>query len=210
MRKAVNALRMTLAHAGVDPNPCDETLRLPRQTRAEINPPTAAHVQAAHALLPSRYRLPLLVLDATGMRLGELEHLTWGDVDEPRQRWRVSAGVSKTGRARWVDVHETIFQAVLDLCPRDDRTPTRPVFQGFNAAAFRTQLGRVCIAAGVPAFSPHDLRHRRISLLLRGGVDPVTVSRHVGHARASMSLDTYGHVLVEDGELDYAALTAVA
>jgi hypothetical protein len=36
----------------------------------------------------------------------------------------------------------------------------------------------------------------------------VTVSRHVGHARASMSLDVYGHVLVEDGELDYAALTA--
>jgi integrase len=27
------------------------------------------------------------VLDATGMRIGELEALTWGDVDEPRQRW---------------------------------------------------------------------------------------------------------------------------
>jgi integrase len=208
IRKAVNALRMTLDHAGIDPNPC-ETVRLPFEAREEINPPTAAHVQAAHRLLPSRYRLPLLVLDATGMRLGELDGLTWGDVDEQRQRWRVSARVSKTGRARWVDVHPLIFQAVLDLRPRDDRTPTRQVFEGFNAAAFRTQLGRVCIAAGVPVFSPHDLRHRRISLLLRGGVDPVTVSRHVGHARASMSLDVYGHVLVEDGELDYALLTAV-
>jgi integrase len=210
IRKAVNALRMTLDHAGVEPNPCDKTVRLPFQRREEISPPTAAHLLAAHRLLPSRYRLPLLVLDATGMRLGELERLTWGDVDETRRRWRVSAAVSKTGRARWIDVHEAIFQAVLDLCPRDDRTPTRPVFQGFNAAAFRTRLGRVCVAAGVPAFSPHDLRHRRISLLLRGGIDPVTVSRHVGHAKASMSLDTYGHVLVEDGELDYAALTAVA
>jgi len=38
----------------------------------------------------------------------------------------------------------------------------------------------------------------------------VTVSRHVGHAKASMSLDVYGHVLVEDAELDYAALTAAA
>jgi integrase len=92
---------MTLAHAGVEPNPCDKTVRLPFEAREEINPPTAAHVQAAHALLPSRYRLPLLVLDATGMRLGELDGLTWGDVDEQRQRWRVSAGVSKTGRARW-------------------------------------------------------------------------------------------------------------
>lgn len=58
--------------------------------RPEIATPTAEHVLAVHALLPSRYRLPLLVLDATGMRLGELERLSWGDVDEPRGRWRVS------------------------------------------------------------------------------------------------------------------------
>jgi integrase len=69
-----------------------------------------------------------------------------------------------------------------------------------------TQLGRVCVAAGVPVFSPHDLRHRRISLLVRSRVDPVSVSRRVGHARASMSLDVYGHVLIDDGELDYAEL----
>ena len=29
-------------------------------------------------LLPTRYRLPALVLDATGMRIGELEALTLG------------------------------------------------------------------------------------------------------------------------------------
>ena len=40
---------------------------------AELQPPTAAHLEAVHRLLPSRYRLPLLILDATGMRLGELE-----------------------------------------------------------------------------------------------------------------------------------------
>jgi len=39
--------------------------------------------------------LPLIVLDATGMRLGELEGLRWGDVDEPRGRWRVSKSRSE-------------------------------------------------------------------------------------------------------------------
>jgi integrase len=29
------------------------------------------------------------VLDATGMRVGELEAFAWGDVDERRGRWRV-------------------------------------------------------------------------------------------------------------------------
>lgn len=64
-------------------------------------------------------------------------------------------------------------------------------------------MSRACTAAGIPAFSPHDLRHRRISLLLREE-DPVTVSRLVGLARASTSLDVYGHVLLDEAEIDYA------
>jgi len=44
--------------------------------------------------LPERYRLPLVVLEQTGMRLGELEGLSWGDVDEGRSRRRVSAGLT--------------------------------------------------------------------------------------------------------------------
>jgi integrase len=209
VRKALNALRMTLAHAHIVPNPCDDDgVRLPRGERQEIDPPTAAHVLAVHDLLPSRYRLPLLALDATGMRLSELQHLAWGDVDEDLGRWRVSVRNSKTGRARWVEMPTAVFDAVLALCPRDDRTAERRVFQGFRGDAFRTQLGRACIAAGVPGFSPHDLRHRRISLLLRQGADVVSVSRLVGHARASMSLDVYGHVLIDGAELDYAELLA--
>lgn len=36
---------------------------------------------------------------------------------------------------------------------------------GFGAERFRTALSRACTAAGVAAFSPHDVRHRRVSLL---------------------------------------------
>src|SRR3954447_11623115 len=113
---------MVLDFAAVLPNPVrDKSVKLPREVRPEVNPPTAEHVLAVHRLLAPRYRLPLLVLDSTGMRVGELEQLTWGDVDEPRGRWRVSQAVSKTGRARWVPVPEPLFEAVLALTPRDDR-----------------------------------------------------------------------------------------
>ncbi len=93
---------MILDHAGVTPNPARDklTVRMPREERKHIVAPTASHVEAAVHLLPSRYRLPALVLDATGMRVGELEALARGDVDEPRVRWRVSQAVAKTGRAR--------------------------------------------------------------------------------------------------------------
>jgi Protein of unknown function (DUF2442)/Phage integrase, N-terminal SAM-like domain len=106
IRKTIATLAMILDYAGVAPNPARDKLmvKLPRETRFEPKPPTADHVLAAYQLLPRVYRLPLLVLDATGMRVGELEQLIWGDVDETRSRWRVSQAVSKTGRARWVSV----------------------------------------------------------------------------------------------------------
>src|SRR5215217_7624690 len=100
------------------------------------------------------YRLPLLVLDATGMRVGELEGLTWGDVDEQRGRWRVSATVSKTRRARWIAVAPALFEAVAALVPRDDRHPDRRVFENFTTDRLRTAISRACVAAGVPVFSP--------------------------------------------------------
>ena len=85
------------------------------------------------------YRLPLLVLDATGMRVGELEQLTWGDVDEQRGRWRVSRTVAKTGNeGRWVNVPPVLLALVLELCPRDDRHPLRRVFEGITADRLRT------------------------------------------------------------------------
>jgi integrase len=181
-------------------------VRLPRQERPEIVPPTAEHVLAVHELLPSRYRLPLLVLDATGMRLGELEQLAWGDLDEPRQRWRVSRVASKTGRARWVGVPPVIFEAVCELVTREDRTPDRRVFQGFGGDRFRTAVTRACTTAGVPSFSPHDLRHRRISLLHLAGVPWARIGEHVGQRNLAVTANTYSHVLADESELDYADL----
>jgi integrase len=208
LRKIVQATAMVFDSARVSPNPARDklTVRLPRERKPEVSPPTAEHVLAVHALLPPRYRLPLLVLDASGMRLGELEQLAWGDVDEPRGRWRVSAAVSKTSRARWVSVPPVLFAAVLGLCPRDDRTPERRVVQGFGGDRFRTAVTRACTGAGVPAFSPHDLRHRRISLLHLGGVPWARIGEYVGQRNLAVTANTYTHVLIDEAEVDYEAM----
>jgi integrase len=209
IRKTVSVLAMVLDHAGIQPNPARDKLlvKMPREERRELNPPTAAHVEAVVRLLPTRYRLPALVLDATGMRIGELERLTWGDVDEPRQRWRVSAAVAKTGRARWVLVPDVLFDAVTGLVPREDRVSERPVFQGFGGERFRTAIARACTAAAVPSFSPHDLRHRRVSLLHLAGMPWARIGELVGHDDLVTTARTYTHVVAE-GELDYSELLA--
>lgn len=208
IRKTLSVAAMIFDHGRVEPNPWRDrlTVKLPREERRELHPPTAAHVEAVVRLLPTRYRLPALLLDATGMRIGELEGLTWGDIDEPRQRWRVSGAVAKTGRARWVPVPDVLFEAVTRLVAREDRVPERPVFQGFGGDRFRTAITRACTAAGVPQFSPHDLRHRRVSLLHLGGIPWARIGELVGHDDLMTTARTYTHVVADEGELDYAAI----
>ena len=100
-------------------------------------------------------------------------------------------------------VPPVLFAAVTSLVPRDDRIPERRVFQAFGADKLRTAIGRACTAAGVPSFSPHDLRHRRISLLHLGGVPWARIGEHVGQRNLAVTANTYTHVLSDELELDY-------
>ena len=208
IRKSTTALAQVLDFAGISPNPARDRVqvRLPREDRDEIEPPTADHVEAAVQALAPAYRLPVMILDATGMRVGELERLRWGDIDEPQERWRVSRAVEKTRRGRWVPVPPDLFAAVLALRPREDRDPAARVFPDATADRLRVAIGRACKATGVPVFSPHDLRHRRISLWHRNGVPWAQIGQWAGQRSLSVTADTYTHVLGDDRELDRAGL----
>ena len=49
----------------------------------------------------------------------------------------------------------------------------------------------------LPIIRLHDLRHTSATLLLANGTDIETVSKRLGHSRASITLDIYGHALKE-------------
>lgn len=99
-----------------------------------------------------------------------------------------------------------LFEAVLALCPRDDRHPSRRVFENLTSDRLRTALTRACAAAGVPSFSPHDLRHRRVSLLHLCGMPWARIGELVGHDDLVTTARTYTHVVADERELDYAQL----
>ena len=69
--------------------------RLPRRSATIVEPPTAREVDAIIANVPARFRLPLRVLEQTGMRVGELHALEWRDVDEAGVRFRVRHGKTR-------------------------------------------------------------------------------------------------------------------
>src|SRR4051794_12340698 len=70
IRKSVTALAMVLDFGGIAPNPARDRIKikLPLEEPDEPEPPSAEHVEAAARILPTHYRLALLVLDATGCR----------------------------------------------------------------------------------------------------------------------------------------------
>jgi integrase len=69
----------------------------------------------------------------------------------------------------------------------------------------RTRLGGGRrLSTGVPTFSPHDLRHRRVSLLHLGGMPWARIGELVGHSDLVTTARTYTHTLVSEAEIDYA------
>ena len=54
---------------------------------------------------------------------------------------------------------------------------------------------KILLRAGLPTIRFHDLRHTAASLLLNQGVPVITISRRLGHAKASITLDVYGHLI---------------
>jgi integrase len=67
-------------------------------------------------------------------------------------------------------------------------------------------LREACRAAAIPLWSPHDLRHRRISLLHAQGRPWARIGEWVGQRNLAVTANTYTHVLTDEAELDYAAL----
>jgi integrase len=209
IRKTVTALAMVFDFSGVQPNPARDrvAVKLPREEPEEPNPPSADHIEAVYRLLPSKHRLALLFLDWSGARVSAIDRTLVGDYDEQRRRIRLRAATTKTRKALWIDLHPDLADALeADLRPREDRDLDARLFAASGADALRTAIAKACKATGVPLWSPHDLRHRRVSLLHLRGVPWARIGEQVGQRNLAVTANTYTHVLADEREMDYAAL----
>jgi integrase len=96
-----------------------------------------------------------------------------------------------------------LYSVVVDRLPaREDRVPAAPLFPIGSADNLRMAVGRACRDAGVPTFSPHDLRHRRISLLHHDGETWAEIGARVGQRNLSVTADRYTHAMLDYVEID--------
>jgi integrase len=196
----LNGLAQLLDYADIEPNPArSKKVKLPKGDLEEINPPATATWLLIRDHAKKRSVLPMRLMECCGLRIAECVNLTFGDIDFHEGRIRVSRARTKTlSGQRWLNVPRELLNEIADLCPLEDRTAERPVF-AVDHGAVRYDFSQACIKAGLPAraYSPHDLRHRRISLWYRHKIDAITVKTWAGHSKASMGLDRYGHVMID-------------
>jgi integrase len=174
------------------------------------------------AAADDRYRPLLATALFTDLRLGELLGLTWADVDLAGGLVKVRKQLDRRGArvrpkterairevelmpalARTLQAHKEL-QFALGHARADNfvfctatGTPLHyrnVVRRGLDAAVMRAELG------SEPRLRFHDLRHTFASLLIAEGLDVVFVSRQLGHASTSVTLDVYAHLFDRESQ----------
>jgi integrase len=173
---------------------------------------------------PDSFSVHLLdVALGTGLRLGELRALRFGDIDRDRRLLRVERSYSirelrrpKTeAGVRSVPLFPSVDSALRALASRAVErgryapeelvfatargTPLHP--SNFNRRTWQPALRHAGLAAEGYRF--HDLRHTCVSRLVAAGADIKLVQAVAGHANPLITLKRYSHLL--DGRITEAA-----
>lgn len=196
--------------------PCVD-IRLPKVIPRRLTPLEPDQVEALAGAVPERYRALVVLAAGTGLRQGEALGLTVPRVDFLRRSVRVEQQLvllpkrppylapPKTAAShRAVPLPDVVLEAVAahlaaypavdapgigPLVFTDDRG--RPIRRNRMAELWRRAARSVGLADG-SGF--HELRHFYASLLIRHGESVKVVQSRLGHATASETLDTYGHL----------------
>jgi integrase len=151
----------------------------------------------------------------TGMRLGELLALEWGDIDfhggfiEVRRAYvKGEITTPKSGKSRRIDMSRQLAITLKELRTARKREALA-TGKEVPALVFVNEVGRVIdhtnirsrvfwpglAKAGLRRIRIHDLRHTFASLLLQQGETLVYVRDQLGHHSIQITVDIYGHLV---------------
>ena len=218
-----NALNAAVRLGTLAANPMAGRVRLPAPERAEKKAMSAAQAAAVLAAA-DEFGVGYAVrvwLDA-GLRPGEMFALEWGDFDLPAGAVTVRRAVDRTTNAvktaktpksrRTIPLSPATAAAVRAAAPAGGGV-FLPAPEGGRwwASNFAEHVGLpLFAAAGLKGlgFDRYSFRHTMASAMLSAGVPLLVVSRRLGHAKPSVTLDTYGHMLEGDAQRAADAMAA--
>lgn len=206
----------------------------PKVPRAEIQVLTEQALAALLQHLKGKpLYVPVLLAASTGLRRGELLALRWSDIDFDKATLKVAQSVElvagtislkqpKTERSRRViALPEQVVTELkayrkeqsedclaLGLGRIDFVFPQWPDGGLRDPSSFSKAFAAEVKSAGIPPVTFHGLRHTHLTHLLRSGVPVHIVSARAGHARATVTLNTYAHLLSGDDRRAAAIMDA--
>lgn len=196
-------------------NPC-AGMRLPRRTEhtsTEMRFLDHAEWRRLYDALPEHYRPLFTMLIGTGMRWGEAEALTVGDVvlgPNPVVRitkaakWNASKATREVGPTKTKRSKRTITlpaEVVAEIAHLLDRPKAERLFLAPRGGELRhrtvyDEWKRAVERAGLdPQPRIHDLRHSHVAWLIAAGVPLPVIQARLGHESIQTTVDRYGHLL---------------
>lgn len=213
IRKYVETLQGALDDERLHPNPARyKRLRFSTEDGAtegdedggaesEVEPPSFAEYVALYNAIVPGYRLALDVIEAAGIRITEAVSLTVADINARDCQLRVAKQRTKgrrgRRRSRFVDMPPALMALVQEHVDERQLLPKDAVL-GITDQGLRQAMARACRKAGIPLYSPHDLRHRFASVRAMAKWPMPVIAACLGHRKPSITFDTYAHVLTEE------------
>ena len=206
------ALTAAVAHGKLVVNPACEVAvsahRAPAEQRALDEDEITALLRAAAG---TPYEVPIRVALATGIRQAELLGLEWRDVDMV-SRIILIRGTKSARSYRVIEISDGTVALLrshreaqearagwrLEAGRNEDLLFPSPDGGPWARGPFYREYRRVVESSGIRSPQTvkwHTLRHTAASQWLRRGADIFTVSRRLGHASASFTMDVYAHML---------------
>jgi integrase len=207
----------------------------PQIEREEVASLTSAQVRNVVEQLRSQpLYVKVIVALFTGMRRAEILALRWSHVEldakrimvreaieETRDGLRVKAPKSKAGK-REVTLPDIVVEALrehrrqqmelrlqlgLGKLPDDALLFSRLDGSPLSPNALSKEWAIAAAALGL-AVTFHALRHTHASMLIDSGIDVVKISKRLGHANVSTTLDVYSHLFVAREDKSAQAINA--
>lgn len=152
------------------------------------------------------YYTAFLILYYCGLRIGELEALTVGDVDQEAGTLTISKtyhlingkGITTSPKTEKANRTITLPPFLIGCIQRHigrlygADNSTRLFFASHSTYARQMELHTK--KAGVRRIRLHDLRHSHASLLIELGFSALLVSERLGHESVSTTLNIYSHL----------------
>ena len=201
---------------GLSDNPCRLAGRVGSSRAREMSiwTPEQFLFFLKNAKLREDQMLAFNVLFWSGLRSGELLALTWGDVENGELC--ITKALSRVGKEdiiappkthksiRRVSIPSWLEAAIFEHKKKHYQPSDSDRIFAFGHNALYRILQRRCAHLGIRSIRLHDLRHSHASMLVHLNVNPLAISRRLGHESVETTLNTYSH-LYPDADRSIAA-----